>query len=127
MGIMRQGKICHSFSSKCYPSLLQFYTRYIYSKTNHAFVLFGKFRICKFLEFKKILDSSEFIFNDLQAIFFFPSMRWDLKTKNNTLIKLPEKKILQTLKIAYKIINDENLKDNQIIDLRIPKQVIIQK
>ena len=89
--------------------------------------LFGKFNSQKFLEFKKILDSSEFIFNDLQAIFFFPSMRWDVKTKNNTLIKLPEKNILQTLKIAYKIINDEKLKDNQIIDLRISKQVIIQK
>ena len=87
--------------------------------------LFGKFNSKNFLELKKKIDISKFEFTDLRAIFFFQSMRWDLETRDNILIKLPKKNLSNALKIAYKIINDQKFKDIQIIDLRIYNQVII--
>lgn len=88
--------------------------------------IFGKFDTKKFLKFKKNLDSSEFRFNDFQSIFFYPSERFDLKTINNILIRLPEKNLSKGLSIAHKIINNDNFKDNKIIDLRVSNRVIIK-
>jgi cell division protein FtsQ len=89
--------------------------------------IFGKFNSKKFLEFKKILDNSEFKLNDFKSIFFYPSERWDLETINNILIRLPEKNLSKGLNIAYKIINNDNFKHNKIIDLRVSNHVIIKK
>jgi len=89
--------------------------------------LFGKFDSEKFLEFKKILEGSEFKLNDFRSIFFYPPVRWDIQTINNILIRLPEKNLPKALSIAHKIINNNNFKDNKVIDLRVFNHVIIKK
>ena len=88
--------------------------------------VFGKFNSKKFLEFKKIVDQSKFNFNDLKSIFFFPSNRWDILTIDNILIKLPEKNLIKSLDFGYEILNNNEFKENKVIDLRISNQVIIQ-
>ena len=88
--------------------------------------LFGKFDSEKFLEFKKIIDQSDFEFNDFKSIYFFPSKRWDIKTKNNVIIKLPEENLAEVLKTAQAIIKNFEFNDNKVIDLRIPNNLIIK-
>jgi cell division protein FtsQ len=88
--------------------------------------LFGKFDSEMFLEFKKIVDQSDFDFKDFQSIYFFPSKRWDIKTKNNIIIKLPEKNIPEVLEIAQAIMKNSEFNDIKVIDLRIPNNLIIK-
>ena len=84
----------------------------------------GKFNSEKFLELKKNIDNSEFKLNELKSIFFFQSMRWDLKTTDDVLIKLPRKNLRNALKIAYKIIKDKQFKKVKIVLLSTSKLVI---
>ena len=51
----------------------------------------------------------------------------DIKTNDGILIKLPEKNLSQALKIAYKIMSDEQFKINNFIDLRVLNHIIILK
>jgi len=88
--------------------------------------IFGKFDNKKFIEFKKIIDYSKFNFNDFRSIFFFPSNRWDILTKDNILIKLPEKNFLDSLDLAYKVIKDDQFKNKSIIDLRNLNHLVIK-
>lgn len=86
--------------------------------------IFGKINYKNFINLKKIIDKSKFNYKEISFIYFFPSNRWDLKTKDGLLIKLPEKDLLKALRIAYKIKNDNQFKMKKIIDLRIPNKVI---
>ena len=91
------------------------------------YLLFLEIQTKKFLEFKKIIDESKFKYNKISSIYYYPSDRWDIKTKDDLLIKLPEKHLSNALRIAYKIKNDTQFKMKKIIDLRIPNQVIVSE
>lgn len=88
--------------------------------------IFGKFNSNKFLELKIHLERSGFNFEDLKSLIYFSSGRWDILTNDNVLIKLPNKKIYESLHLAKKILNDDNFKMNKFIDLRISNQIIIK-
>ena len=87
-------------------------------------IVFGKFTAEKFINFKKIIYQSELNYNNIKEIFFYPSGRIDIKNNDNVLIKFPIEKLDHSLKIAYQIINSINF-NNNVIDLRIPNQVIL--
>ena len=88
--------------------------------------IFGKFNSNKFLELKIHLERSGFNFEDLKSLIYFSSGRWDILTNDNVLIKLPNKKIYESLNLAKKILNDDNFKINKFIDLRISNQIIVK-
>jgi len=88
--------------------------------------IFGKFNSNKFLELKIHLERSGFNFEDLKSLIYFSSGRWDILTNDNVLIKLPNKKIYESLQLAKKILNDDNFKMNKFIDLRISNQIIVK-
>ena len=88
--------------------------------------IFGKFNSNKFLELKIHLERSGFNFEDLKSLIYFSSGRWDILTNDNVLIKLPNKRIYESLYLAKKILNDDNFKKNKFIDLRIPNQIIVK-
>ena len=88
--------------------------------------LFGKFNSENFITFQKIINNSEFNFKNFRSIIIYPSNRWDIQTTKGILIKLPEKNLVNALKIAHKIINNDKFKDGKIIDLRIFNQIIVQ-
>ena len=88
-------------------------------------ILFGKFNSNELLELKKNIDNSKFEFTEFKSIFFFQSMRWDLQTYDDVLIKLPQQNLPNALKTAFQIIKDKQLTKLQVIDLRISNQVII--
>jgi cell division protein FtsQ len=88
--------------------------------------LFGKFNSENFITFQKIINNSKFNFKNFRSIIIYPSNRWDIQTTKGILIKLPEKNLVNALKIAHKIINNDKFKDGKIIDLRIFNQIIVQ-
>ena len=88
--------------------------------------LFGNFNSENFIIFQKIINNSKFNFKNFRSIIIYPSNRWDIQTTEGILIKLPEKNLVNALKIAHKIINNDKFKDGKIIDLRIFNQIIVQ-
>ena len=87
-------------------------------------IVFGKFSAEKFVSFKEILNQSDYDYNNIKEIFFYPSGRIDIKNKNNLLIKLPLNNLEESLSIANKIINSNKFK-NKVIDLRVSNQLIL--
>ena len=88
--------------------------------------IFGEFNSKDFLNFKKSIIQSKFTFNKFKMFYFFPSNRWDALTYDDILIKLPQANISKSLNLAYKIINNNNFKNVNLIDLRINNHLIIK-
>jgi len=86
--------------------------------------VFGEFNYDYFLELKKIIDKSQFKFDEIKAFYFFHSNRWDIKTNDDLLIKLPHKNLSKALKIAHQIKKNKKFKNNKILDLRIANHII---
>ena len=95
------------------------------NKKNDKPYLFGNFKNEDFLKFKKIIDNSKLKYSDIKKIYFFDSKRWDIELRNGLLIKLPEKRLLESLNLSTEIILSNNFKNLKIIDTRVNKQVIL--
>jgi len=86
----------------------------------------GKINVIDFKIFIKTFNESEFNFNEISEIFYFPSGRWDVKNKDGILFKLPKKNLLKNLNLANQVLKNEKFKNAKIIDLRIPNRLIIK-
>ena len=89
--------------------------------------IFGKPEIQEFLKFKQIVDQSKFSFDEIESLYFFPSKRWDIKLKNNILLKLPNNSIMASLDYAYEFLEDNNVGKFTTIDIRIDNQIILNE
>ncbi len=87
-------------------------------------IVFGKFSAEKFILFTKILNKSDYNYNNIKEIFFYPSGRIDVKNIDNIIIKFPIQNLEEALSIANKIIKNGKFKNN-IIDLRVSNQLIL--
>ena len=63
-------------------------------------------------------------FANIKSIFYFQSRRWDIKLKNDVLIKLPKNNIKKSLDDAYFFLDEKNFNSIKIIDTRIVNQII---
>jgi len=88
--------------------------------------IFGEFNSKNFLVFKKNIEQSKFIFMEFKTLYFFPSNRWDILTNDDILIKLPPDNFLESLNLAHKIINSNEIKNKKLIDLRMNNHLIIK-
>jgi|TARA_B110000971_G_scaffold103567_1_gene106531 cell division protein FtsQ len=88
--------------------------------------VFGEFKSKEFLEFKKNITESKFIFTNFKTLYFFPSNRWDILTSDDILIKLPQDNYFESLDLAYKIIGNNDFKNKNLIDLRVNNHLIIK-
>ena len=93
------------------------------SNTNLPYI-FGKVKIVDFINFVKIIEQSKFNFKEISEMYFYPSGRWDIKNKHGILFKLPKKNLIKSLNIAYRIIDNEKLKNSKVIDLRISNHIV---
>ncbi len=93
------------------------------TKKNLPYV-FGKVDPYSFIEFVKIIKKSKFDLNTVKEFYFFPSERWDLKTKDNRLFKLPSENLELNLNLIYNVLKNEEFKDKKIIDLRFSNKII---
>ena len=95
------------------------------NKKNDKPFLFGDFKNEDFLKFKKIIDKSKLEYSDIKKIYFFDSKRWDIELGNGLLIKLPEKRLLESLNLSTELMLSNDFKNIKIIDTRVNKQVIL--
>jgi len=86
--------------------------------------VFGKVSNEYFINLKKIIDDSKFNYNEIEAFYFHPSNRIDIKTKDGFLIKLPFKNLPEALRVVNLIKKDDKFKNNKILDLRITNHII---
>ena len=86
--------------------------------------IFGKPEIDEFIKFTYLIDKSKFSLNDVENLYYFPSRRWDLKLKNNIILKLSKDYTQLSLDQAFDILNLENFNDIKIFDARIKNQII---
>ena len=88
--------------------------------------IFGEYNTRAFLNLKKDIVQSKFKFTKFKMLYFFPSNRWDILTYDNILIKLPQENISKSLSLAYKIMDSDDFKNKDLIDLRVNSHLIIQ-
>ena len=100
----------------------------IKDKTNNKMLpyIFGEFNSGAFLAFKNDIEQSKFDFTEFKTLYFFPLNRWDILTNKGILIKLPQDNTLKSLNLAHKIINSNNLKNQNLIDIRVNNHLIIK-
>ena len=96
----------------------------LFKNNNNLPLIFGNFNNKDFLIFKKKIDQSSFKYSDIKNFFSYPSKRWDIKTIDNLLIKLPINDVELALERAKKITESKKF-NNNIIDLRITNQIIL--
>ena len=89
--------------------------------------IFGDPKINEILKLKKIIDNSNVEYTQIKKLYYFKSNRWDLKFKNNILIKLPEKIDQKTLDKIFFFIKNIELDGEKIVDARIKNQIILLK
>lgn len=80
--------------------------------------VFGDIDIDEFLDFKKVLDQTNFDYREIKNLFFFKSKRWDIETHNGLIIKLPKKKLKSSLELLSKIYKKNIIHNIKMIDLR---------
>ena len=99
------------------------------SKTDNSELpyIFGKPNINEFLKFKKIIDESKFSYKEIKNLYFFPSNRWDLKLKDDILIRLPNEPTYETLNYLYEFLENYKGKSLDIVDARIENQIIVNE
>ncbi len=89
--------------------------------------IFGKPKIEEFLELKQILDKSKFSYSQIENLYYYPSKRWDLKFKENILLKLPKDFSNELLDNLYEFLERYNEKNFTVIDTRIKNQIILNE
>ena len=95
------------------------------NKVEEAPFIFGDFKIKEFFKLKDIIDRSNFKYDEIKNLFFFPSNRWDIETHSGIVIKLSSSRLEENLKLSLQILEDMSQKKIKIIDLRQKNQVII--
>ena len=149
LSILEKNNLIHSFKiKKIYPNSIEVQIRkadllaitnfnekkffigsngklidYDSSNTNLPYV-FGKVKTVDFINFVKIIEQSKFNFKEISEMYFYPSGRWDIKNKHGILFKLPKKNLIKSLNIAYRLIDNEKLKNSKVIDLRISNHIV---
>ena len=91
---------------------------------NELPIVFGKFEVKEFLNFKEKIDSSKLKFSNVKKLYFFTSKRWDIKTIDDKLIKLPRVNVKNSLN-QYSILKNNNIfQKTTIFDFRQKNQII---
>ena len=89
--------------------------------------IFGNLDKKEFLKFKEIIDISNFKYERIKNLYFYPSKRWDIETKKGFLIKLPKDNLKKTLNFLTILLKENEFQDKKIIDLRQKNQVIVNE
>ena len=95
------------------------------NSNNQLPFVFGNPEIIEFFNIKKIIDESQISFEEIESLYFFLSKRWDLKLRNDIIIKLPNDNTKEGLELVSEFLHNNEFKDIKIIDARIKNQIIL--
>ena len=88
-------------------------------------LVFGKFEAKDFLKLQNILKKQKINLDKINKYFYYRNKRWDIQNKDGLIVMLPSKNLNESLEIYKKLIESRNLNTIKIVDLRIPKQIIL--
>ena len=96
--------------------------------TNNNFlpVIFGKFSIPEFLELKNKLKIEKINHSKIIKYYYHKNKRWDIYFDNNIILKLPNTKISNALKIYKNFKKNNKIYPNTVVDLRIVNRIILK-
>ena len=86
--------------------------------------IFGNHK--NFSSFYAKLEKNNFNINAIKEFYYFEANRWDIKLKDNRIIKLPETNYNKILAELDLILKDSNFSKYKIFDYRIKNQLILQ-
>jgi cell division protein FtsQ len=90
------------------------------SLNNQLPFIFGNPTVKEFFKIREIINKSKISYSEIKNLYFYPSKRWDLELRDNTIIKLPIDDVDLALNLAI-----EFLEGNKLIDARTQNQIII--
>ncbi len=88
--------------------------------------VFGEDAEKNFLIFFDKLVKNNFPTNVIKNYYYFQIDRWDLQTLDNKTIKFPEKNISNAIIKSIELLNREDFKNYNIIDLRVEGKIIVE-
>ncbi len=87
--------------------------------------IFGKFKIKDFIALNKLLINNQIEIAKIENYYYYKNKRWDLFFSNGLVLKLPSENIDQAVKIYKKLLENDNLINIKIVDLRAYNQIIL--
>ena len=99
----------------------------INDQINDIPTIIGNFDVSEFFLLKDIIEKSNFKFENIDKLYFLPSNRWDIETKNGILIKLPKDKLMESFQLLDAFFLKKKNKNFKSIDLRQNKQIIVNE
>ena len=94
---------------------------------NDVATVFGNFKIDEYLNLHKILKDHNLDINSIKKYSYYKNKRWDLLFSNELTLMLPSKNIEKSIKVYKKLLDNGNLINIKIVDLRIINQIILTK
>tara|TARA_Y100000590_G_C15451810_1_gene912996 strand:- start:191 stop:880 length:690 start_codon:yes stop_codon:yes gene_type:complete len=88
-------------------------------------MVFGKFSVNDFLNLQKMLKNENIDLNKISKYFSYKSKRWDLTDNNGLILMLPYDDVQASLKIYNDLVQNNITSSAKIVDLRIPKNLIL--
>ena len=96
------------------------------SVTNYNYPhIFGKNSEKYFLNFLQLLKKNNFPIIDIKSYYYFQIGRWDLQLKDGLLIRLPNNMIKNAIEKSIELLNKDDFKNYEVIDLRINGRIIV--
>ena len=89
-------------------------------------IIFGDFKISDYIILNSIIEKSKISKKNITKYYYHKNKRWDLYYSHNVLIKLPNKNISNSLKLFKQFKEANSDLQNIIIDLRVPKRMIVK-
>ena len=87
--------------------------------------IFGEFKINDFLALYKVLVNHELEIFKIEEYYYFKNKRWDLLFSNGLKLKLPSENIDEAIKFYKKLLENDNLINTKIVDLRVTNQITL--
>ena len=79
-----------------------------------------------FINFFEQLKVKNFPIDKIKNYYYFKINRWDLELQNNKIIKLPSNKVENAIQQSIELLNREDFKDYNIIDLRVYGKIVVE-
>ena len=88
--------------------------------------VFGKGAKNNFVYFFNQLKNNNFPNKKIKNFYYFQIGRWDLQLVNNKIIKFPDRNIDEAIKKSIELLEREDFKNYNIIDLRVDGKIIVE-
>ena len=95
-------------------------------KTGELPKVFGINAEKNFVSFLNKLKKNNFSHKKIKNFYYFQINRWDLQLMNNKIIKLPYKNVDQAIIKSIELLNREDFREYNIIDLRVGGKIVVE-